>query len=277
MNRHFLNRMFWGFTLIAAGILFLLNQMNLISFDLGTLFSVYWPVILIFFGIKGILFQPGSEERRAGVYLWNGFIILIGTFFLLRNLNIDVFDRIDLWEFIVPVLLILIGLNMLANGSRSSRHSEGPVSKAESAYPKGTIPEPHHPRHHRHADPVTNRSNFIGDIYLGQDVWHLEPTNVSHFIGDTIIDLTKASIPFGETRLTISSFIGDVKVFVPKDTQVEVSVIASAFIGDMNVLDRREGGLFKHVKLDTPLYNEAEKKINLIISVFIGDVLVKRL
>ena len=28
--------------------------------------------------------------------------------------------------------------------------------------------------------------------------------NISHFIGDTVLDLTKAQIPAGETRLHIS-------------------------------------------------------------------------
>lgn len=262
MNRHFLNRLFWGLTLIAVGVLFLLNQMNLITFDLGNLFSVYWPVLLIFFGLKGILFHPGRDNGRGGAYIWHSLIILIGAFFLMRNLDIELFDRVDLWEFVVPVVLILIGFHMLANGSK--KNIPEPPQSWNSG--QGGV----------HSHPSENRSNFIGDIYLGQYDWELEPTNVSHFIGDTIIDLTKAKIPYGETKLTVSTFIGDLKVFVPNDTQVEVSVIASAFIGEMAVLDRRESGLFKHVKLDTPFYHEAEKKIQLIVSTFIGDVQVKR-
>ncbi|MNC48015.1 hypothetical protein D3C75_971090 [compost metagenome] len=120
------------------------------------------------------------------------------------------------------------------------------------------------------------RSNFIGDIYLGRDYWQLEPMNISHFIGDTRIDLTKASIPMGETKLNVSAFIGDVKVYVPNDIQLEISVNASAFIGDMHVLDRHEGGILRSMRYDTRNYAEADKKIHLTVSMFIGDITVKR-
>lgn len=42
-----------------------------------------------------------------------------------------------------------------------------------------------------------NKSAFIGDLYMGQEVFSLKPMNISAFIGDTVIDLTKAQIPYG--------------------------------------------------------------------------------
>jgi len=96
--------------------------------------------------------------------------------------------------------------------------------------------------------------------------------NISLFIGDTVLDLTKAQIPYGETRINISSFIGDVKVFVPNDRDLGLSVISSSFIGDTKVYERHEGGFFKHVKFETPYYHEADKRIRLNVSSFIGDV-----
>ncbi|MNP82083.1 hypothetical protein D3C76_1806110 [compost metagenome] len=74
----------------------------------------------------------------------------------------------------------------------------------------------------------------------------------------------------------MSAFIGDVKVFVPNDIQLEISVSASAFIGDMRVLDRYEGGMFRNMRYDTRNYAEADKKIHLTVSMFIGDITVKR-
>lgn len=394
MDQHFFNKTVWGLLLIGAGVLFLLNQTGVIAVDVVDLVVDYWPVLLIYFGLKGIFIHRKLEYGWGGSYIWNLFLALLGGYFLLRNLDIDILEGVDLWQFIVPVLLILFGLNMLTKGPGSKyeerkaamkeqyrqerdaykerrrqeklaykeqkyrvkmerkfpgnpaaygtgeetvRPEEEPVydpgytrkieqdldqafqervmkkldddpfplvSKTQagtgaaahtgagegisgsSQDPRaGSAPPPPPPSpegagwnhgwepHKRRA---VERSNFIGDIHLGHDYWELEPTNVSHFIGDTIIDLTKAHIPYGETKLTVSSFIGDVKVFVPNDVQVEVSVTASAFIGDMKVLDRHEGGLFRHMKYDTKHYSEAEKKISLTISMFIGDVFVKR-
>src|SRR5690606_31790335 len=98
-------------------------------------------------------------------------------------------------------------------------------------------PPPNHSHYteHTHHHSAENRSGFFGDLYLGHDYWELKPMNISHFIGGTIIDLTKAQIPVGETKLNISAFIGDVKVFVPNDMEVDISVISSSFLGDSTV------------------------------------------
>ena len=70
-----------------------------------------------------------------------------------------------------------------------------------------------------HDPNVQTRSGFIGDIYLGHDYWELKPMNISHFIGDTVLDLTKAQILPGETVINISSFIGDVKIYLQTITR----------------------------------------------------------
>jgi len=127
-----------------------------------------------------------------------------------------------------------------------------------------------------HDPGVQTRSGFIGDIHLGSDYWELKPMNISHFIGDTVLDLTKAQIPYGETRITISSFIGDVKVFIPNDYEVGIHVVSSAFLGDASVLEQKEGGLFKNMNVESPYYHETDKKIRLVVSTFIGDVRVTK-
>jgi lia operon protein LiaF len=398
MDHHFFNKTMWGLLLIGAGVVFLLNQTGTIDVDIFDLVAVYWPVILIYFGLKGILIQRKMEYGWGGSYIWNIFVALLGGYFLLGNLDIDVLNGVDLWQFAVPVLLILFGLNMLSKGpgskheerraaireahhQRREEHRErrremrrahmeakyqakmarrhhaepnrpaagrppeqSPVHPPEpppydpnysrkierdldqvfqervvkklgddpfplvsetqqppapnmaqgasvppagdplhytGAFPPPPPPPPPPPQDWRpgwepHQRRPVDRSNFIGDIHLGHDYWELEPMNVSHFIGDTVIDLTKAHIPYGETKLNVSTFIGDVKVFVPNDAQVEISVTASAFIGDMKVFERLEEGMFRHLKYDTKHYSEADKKINLTVSMFIGDVFITR-
>uniref|UniRef100_UPI0035A22477 cell wall-active antibiotics response protein LiaF n=2 Tax=Paenibacillus macerans TaxID=44252 RepID=UPI0035A22477 len=121
---------------------------------------------------------------------------------------------------------------------------------------------------------VVNKSGFIGDVHLGQDYFQLRPTNISHFIGDTVIDLTKAQIPYGETKINVSSFIGDVKIFIPEDMDIGIMATSSAFIGDLKVLKQKQGGFMSSVSAESPYYREASKKIKLVVSVFIGDVKV---
>ncbi|MFI2856462.1 cell wall-active antibiotics response protein LiaF [Paenibacillus sp. JSM ZJ436] len=122
----------------------------------------------------------------------------------------------------------------------------------------------------------TNKSSFIGDIHLGKDYFELKPTNISQFIGDTVIDLTRAQIPYGKTKINISAFIGDIKVFVPNDLDVGIRVSTSSFIGDMSVLGQKRSGFLSSVGLESPDYRESGKKIVIHISAFIGDVKVNK-
>jgi lia operon protein LiaF len=125
-------------------------------------------------------------------------------------------------------------------------------------------------------DGVETRSGFIGDIYLGRDYWTLKPMNVNLFIGDTVIDLTKANIPFGETKLTVSAFVGDVKVLVPSDSDISFKVNSSSFIGDIRVFERRTGGFLRSIDEQLPDYAEADKKIFLQCNLFIGDIQIMK-
>ncbi|GKU80281.1 cell wall-active antibiotics response protein LiaF [Paenibacillus sp. L3-i20] len=123
---------------------------------------------------------------------------------------------------------------------------------------------------------VINRSGFIGDIHMGHDHWELKPINITHFIGDTVLDLTKAQIPFGETKINITSFLGDVKVYVPNDYELGVRVVSNAFMGDVKILGQKEGGIFTSVDTKSPRYKDSDKKIKLIVSTFIGDTRVTK-
>ena len=121
----------------------------------------------------------------------------------------------------------------------------------------------------------TNRSAFIGDVHMGREHFQLKNTNVSQFIGDTVLDLTNAQIAYGETKINISAFIGDIKVYIPNDMDLGISVNSSSFIGDMEVLDQSRSGFMSSVQCKTPYYKEASKKVRITVSAFIGDIKVK--
>lgn len=122
---------------------------------------------------------------------------------------------------------------------------------------------------------TTNRSAFIGDVHMGREHFQLKHTNVSQFIGDTVLDLTNAQIPYGETKINISAFVGDIKVYIPDDMNLGVSVTSSSFIGDMQVLEQSRSRFMSNVQCKTPYYKEAGKKVRINVSAFIGDIKVK--
>jgi Predicted membrane protein len=325
MNRNIGNRLFTGLFIIGIGVFFLLRQLGYVDISLGELFSTFWPVILIFFGLNQLL---------AGGW-WGMILLVVGGTFLGNNLDLFDWSIGDIVPYLIPFVIIVVGLRMIWRPQRNKKsppsddwksyrpfeaeHANVPPAPPLHPDPTGVMGEeaaPPPPRpdapygsehtqesdsepmydkkkrksscdgrysHNEHVEwwnhkdsNVQNRSNFIGDIHMGHDYWELKPLNISHFIGDTVLDLTKAEIPFGETKICISSFIGDVKVYVPNHYEVAVQVVSSAFIGDVRFLDREEGGIFSNVNVQSPRYAEADKKIKLVVSTFIGDTRVTK-
>ena len=51
-----------GIVLIVIGVLFLLNNLNLIKVSIVEIIRVYWPVILIWIGVDKLLYKPVKTE-----------------------------------------------------------------------------------------------------------------------------------------------------------------------------------------------------------------------
>ena len=287
MNHFTARRLLFGLALIGIGLFFLAGQLGMIDISISDIATTYWPVILIILGLSGII---GSDrDNSSWGLMWNLFMIAIGGFFLLRNLGVLSMDFGDLIKLLIPLFIIFFGVRMILkpnhteNKQQAKDYSYQYEFKYDGYNEAATPPPPPPPSGASGFDTQSsqwtsgeNRSGFIGDLYLGHDYWELKPMNVSHFIGDTIIDLTKAQIPFGETRLNVSSFIGDVKVFVPNDVDVEFYVNASSFLGDITVFNRREGGFLRSMREETAGFTLSDKKIRLQCSLFIGDIHVQR-
>ena len=79
---------FWPIVLIAAGIIFLLSNIGVLSSGVGELLGTYWPLIFVAAGLDGIF-------KREG---WVGSIILIGlgTVLVLGNLGYFAWDSLGL-------------------------------------------------------------------------------------------------------------------------------------------------------------------------------------
>ncbi|WP_208920115.1 cell wall-active antibiotics response protein LiaF [Paenibacillus uliginis] len=331
MNRRGWNQLTGGLLLIGVGVYFILQQMGVIDLNLGHLISTYWPVILIWVGLQGFMSRP-----KHGGAMWGSIVpLIIGLFFLGRNLDMVDFSFGDLVKYALPVILIGYGLSVIFKPKNHQPPSPPKHYKREEDKRVNDIPEVpqapkmessldemfertfgkkkdrekdsrpeqeefiiheqhHHKAHHKydhkeyrerkeswndhgwnHGDTI-NKSAFIGDVHMGNEYFTLKPTNISQFIGDTVLDLTKAQIPYGETKINISAFIGDVKVFVPNDSDLGVYVQTSSFIGDMSVLGQTRSGFMSSAGMESPHYREAGKKLRINVSVFIGDVKVNK-
>jgi len=110
----------------------------------------------------------------------------------------------------------------------------------------------------------------FGHVHSGED-WSVEDGVIRTALGDIHLDLAEASLPAGDTELTLLCWLGTVEVRVPAD--VELDVTAQTFVGSVDVLGIREEGFIRdiHVRsVGTP----SERRLRLRLSTVIGELLV---
>ncbi|MBD2845753.1 cell wall-active antibiotics response protein [Paenibacillus sp. IB182496] len=260
----------WNWFMMGLGVYFLSSTLNLHHFSIGDLIPYAIPVVLIIVGVRMMVSRDSGKGRQES-------------------------EEWQAYEMSPPPppppplhpdpTRDMRGAPGAEYGPEQARQRDDDRQPgAGGRYDTGASGWQERSRHghaggrRRHervewwnSDPsVQTRSGFIGDIHIGQDYWELTPMNISHFIGDTVLDLTKAQIPYGETRITVSSFIGDVKVFVPVDHEVGIEVHSSTFIGDCKIPPGTGAGAQAYGD------HENEKRIRLVISSFIGDIRVTK-
>jgi len=211
-KRFFDMRIVIGLLIVAAGVLLLLNKM-----DIGMDFRVidFWPVILIVIGL-GKIIQP--KEYR---HIYGGIIITaIGTLFLLNNLGYIHFWFKDLW----PILLILLGIEILRCGvfkhnvrfgccSHHARHAHGKF---------------HHDTWNGFNDTREVDKDYIDiSVTLGSGDFkftnkQLKGGQVSVIMAGCELDLRNADMEKDEMTLEISTIMGGVDVRVPSHWEVIV-------------------------------------------------------
>jgi len=115
-------------------------------------------------------------------------------------------------------------------------------------------------------------SKFLGDMYIDMNGVSLQNTEISLGIGDLEMRLHGGKLAPGLNRIVTSGFIGDLRVFMPKD--MAYFVHCSNFVGDVEIAGRRASGLGNNLEGKSPDYDQAEEKIYIALNSFIGDIRV---
>ena len=175
---------FLGIIIIAVGIVFMLDNLNIIY---AGDFIRYWPVLLIAYGITNV-----SQASKNSGQIFGWILILIGSLKLLDVLNFIDFRIWDWW----PVVFILIGLNFL-RGSWNRSRSAGTLS-------------PH--------DSLNDSDSYIKNIALMSGVKRkitskdFRGGELTAFMGGCEIDLREAEMKGNEAHIDIKGN----PVFVPQ-------------------------------------------------------------
>ncbi len=89
-------------------------------------------------------------------------------------------------------------------------------------------------------------------------------------IGDLDFSLAGGKLSKGLNRVVISGFIGDLRIFIPRNMAHFVQ--CSNFIGDIDLAGKRTSGFGNNVDSQSTDYNNADSRIYIAANNFIGDI-----
>ena len=228
--------------IIIVGVGYLLANLGITPNTPWQAFVQYWPALLILWGlrviIRDIVFSRFRTYKTTSL-VYGSALIFIGLHLLVPRLGFAGFSIT--WNIVWPVLLIVLGLQILLNRRRK----------------------------------LSSSSYICSSFTRGGSAWYVDDLYLNQFIGDIDLDLTKAVIPNKEIFFDINGSVGDVAIYLP--SYLPVHAKCRVGIGDVEVLERSEEGMGASIDLKTADYDQAERKLNLTVSIRIGSVTVRRI
>ncbi len=243
-------RLIIGLAVIVIGVLLLINNLDLgIEIDIRQILRL-WPVIPLILGLNWLFLSFGytvAGEEKKIYFSWGQFItaliaITIGVVYLGRNLGLFEVDLRLFWNLFWPVILIIIGFNLLRGRTQSGG--------------KG------------------GRFTFMGGTNVGgAQPWQLEGGSYLAFMGGIEMDLTSAEIPEGETLLDLTAIMGGIEVKIPKNLAVIYE--GSAVLGGVTFKDREDGGIIGGRRVENNITESANNIVRIQARAIMGGIEIK--
>lgn len=182
----------WGIVLIACGVIFALNALNIT--DINVFFDGWWTLFLIVPSAIGLF----TEREKTG----NVIVLLLGVFLLLCCWDLLSFSM--LWKLIVPAIIVIVGIKMVFSGLFGNKANDilarikknGGEAKVGCATFSGCD------------------VNFDGEVFEGAEL--------SATFGAVKCDLRRAIIQ-KDCGIRVTAIFGGVDILVPEGVNVKVS------------------------------------------------------
>lgn len=187
-----ISNVIWGIALIAVGLIFALNALNITSIDV--FFEGWWTLFIIVPCAVGLF----TEREKTG----NLIGIAVGVFLLLCCQEILSFSL--LWKLFVPAIIVIVGLKMVFKGLFGNKANEIMARLKESGN-----------------EPRVGCATFSGsDLNFDGEVF--EGAELSAIFGGVKCDLRNAIIE-KDCAIRVTAIFGGVDIFVPNNVNVKVS------------------------------------------------------
>lgn len=179
-----------GAVILAAGVLFALNALNVTDIDI--FFPGWWTLFIII--PSGIGLITDKDKTGSAIGLAVGVVLLLW--------QLDVVNLSLVWELIVVAILVAVGIKLIVGGTKKSNSNDGVSVNISVDAPSGC------------AIFGGKEMNFDGQVFEG--------TELTAVFGGVDCDLSGAIIK-KDCKIKATAIFGGVDIILPKGVNVSVS------------------------------------------------------
>ena len=187
----------WGLLLVAAGVIFALNSLEITNIDI--FFRGWWTLFIIIPCTINLFTERDVVGNLCG--------ILLGVFLLLCAR--DILDYSILWKLLLPIFVVAMGLKLLFRGLFGKKRRD-----ADDDNDDDDDGEASHDVHTANAIFSAHRVSY------DEKVFHSAELNV--IFGGAQLDLRNAIIE-GDCTVHANCIFGGITILVPENVNVKVS------------------------------------------------------
>ena len=255
--------MIFSAILLVIGVALLLINIGVISLEMKELFVMFIPILFVFAGI--LYFIQSIRRKSSGSIFLSLFFLLYGSLLELNHYGMIHFTYGDWWK-LWPIFFIYLAIKKIFFKGKVKFSIEADfddkdiedIKKYKNKYKKK----------------YKKSFTLIGDMEFNTQNWPLKSMDLHNLTGDYYFDFNKAFIPEEETKITIKSRIGDVKMLIPED--IPVRIVTKVTLGDIRLFELNSSGTKPHLAFESPNYHDSIKKIDILVEVGIGDIRIDR-
>lgn len=201
--------------------------------------------------------RPRRSGGQSGALFWGGLLIILGTVFLLVQLDLDI--DLPSWQVGLSAALIFVGVLMLVEARRGFHGGLMTLAVALTVI--------------LGLSAATN-FNLAVDGAFGDSRYQVTEASdlrgdYSHAFGSMIVDLRDLELREGTTDLSLSSVFGSVVLDLPPDVPFRLE--ASSIFGSVDAPGVSAEGIAANRTYTSPGYEDAERRLDIEISVVFGS------
>lgn len=196
-----------GFALLLIGFGALTLLGNFYSFRVDDIWPYLWPSALIVIGLSSLF-------KNRQLQIFSLVLLVVGSLFFLRALQILTISNDQMWSYIWPSVLILLGLNVLF--TREPRRPKVIVHKTEDGIVEEKIEMPR----------SSNQSTYnviMGSIDERVDTQDYKQCSVNSVMGAAVVDFSNIMWQQDTAYLELNAMMGAIECTVPSGVRLEIS------------------------------------------------------